>query len=154
MKYLNQLYEEVKREYSCEGYSTEDLDTLVGQAKMPLPECYVEFLSKMGKNAEFLNGLTYTIDELKTIRTDAAVLAGQNIPKLFLKEDDFVFLMNQGYMFMFFNLSEGENPPVYGFAEAVNQQKFEKLCDSLSDFLKKVFKKDRLLLHPLLKHRT
>jgi len=34
-----------------------------------------------------------------------------------LPSDAFIFSMHQGYEFWYFRISEGDNPPVYGFHE-------------------------------------
>ncbi len=52
-----------------------------------------------------------------------------------MPEDAFVFFMHQGYQFMFFRLSEGDDPPVYYYGEGEGQDTFRVLQPSYSAFL-------------------
>ena len=52
-----------------------------------------------------------------------------------LTDNQFVFMMYQGYMFWFFNLNEGDNPPIYFYDESLNLTNFKKVSDTLSKFL-------------------
>lgn len=136
-----------------EGYSKVEIEDFFKDGVKTLPQIYLDFLLTMGKKAFFLDGLTYALDDLASIKQSAELVASKNEPVINLGEYDFVFLSNQGCLFALFNLKEGDNPAVYGLAEAVNQQKIEKITDSFSEFIDKMVI-DEYVFDPLLTHST
>jgi len=134
------------------GYSQSVVNNLQNDLNHCLPYSYIEFLLHFGERAQFFSGFHFKIDELLEIRKSADLLSIKNKPKLLLKPTDFVFLMNDGYMFFFFNLIEGDNPPIYGFAEGTGLKGFQMICCSLSNFLERMKTKDATLTIPLFKN--
>jgi len=139
---------------SFEGYLEEEIVNYFGEGMTHLPQTYLMFLRLMGRKAFFLDGQTYSIDKLAQIRHTAEGLVSRNNPRLNVEENHFVFLTNQGCIFVFFNIKEGNNPPVYGFAEAANQQKFEKITNSLTEFFERMLYDDISLYNPMVKYST
>lgn len=90
-----------------------------------LPIQYIEFMRYAG-NGQFWRGSMYKFSEVHKLKEYAKELLSENDFPHTLKDNDFVFWMHGGYMFYFFNLDEGNDPPVYYYSE----------CDDLSDFVK------------------
>lgn len=72
-------------------------------------------------------------------------LLEENESKHILTDNDFVFWMGQGYMFAFFKLKEGNNPPIYFYSE-VKEDQYVKIANSLTDFYMSYLKNDPNLL--------
>jgi hypothetical protein len=152
MKYLFDVFEKIKHSRYLIGCSAEDIENII-QEKTLLPAAYIEFLKIMGKKVDFLDGLSYSVEDLKEIEDSAEILLSRNNPKLQLTSKDFVFMMNQGYLFFLFRIDEGDNPPVYAFAEGVNQTKIKKISDSFSEFLNRLLANDPNLFRPLMEDK-
>ncbi|MEK3794613.1 SMI1/KNR4 family protein [Paenibacillus sp. FSL R7-0204] len=72
------------------------------------------------------------ISELKEWAVE--LLDENNFPKK-LTDNQFVFMMHQGYMFWYFNLDESDNPSVYHYDESLDLTDFRKVSDTLSEFI-------------------
>lgn len=137
MNYLNKLYQ-VAKEKRCtiKGCTDEEIKTVQQYASQKLPECYIEFLQIMGKEAYFLTGYNYNFAEVMHLRGSAESMMfeayGDN-GLTFLRKDDFVFFDSQGCTCCFFNLTEGDNPPVYFYSGLLTQP--VKITETLSAFL-------------------
>ena len=81
----------------------------------------------MGGDSCFMN-------EIFDLKQGAIELLEENESIHLLADDDFVFWMSQGCMFCFFNLEEGDNPPVYFYNES-GEDRFIKIADSVVEFL-------------------
>lgn len=103
-------------------------------APLKLPEAYIEFMRYTG-HGQYWIGSDYKLSTVMHL-TEAAkkLLIENNFPHK-LKDDDFVFWMHQGYMFYFFNLNEGNNPPVYYYDECRDLDDFVKCGDNFIDFI-------------------
>jgi hypothetical protein len=99
-----------------------------------LPAVYIMFLKTMGKSAgRFLKGSSAFYPELLKLRGYAEELLREDSVEDQLTKRDFVFFVHQGYQFAYFQLDEGDDPPVWCFAEGWEApvRKF----DSLSEFM-------------------
>ena len=103
-------------------------------APINLPKAYLDFMRYAGYGGFFV-GSDYGIHKAKHLNGYAKELLEENDFPHKLGENDFVFFMHQGYAFYFFNLAEGENPPVYYYNECENQTDFVKCYDSFTDFI-------------------
>lgn len=112
-----------------------------------LPKSYVEFLLAMGNgtNNGFLRGHSCFFNELNSLNNWAKELLSDDNSPLSLHDKDVVFWMSQGCMFTFFNLDEGDNPPVYFYKELSQQKDFMKISDSLTEFLSRIEARDKNL---------
>lgn len=110
-----------------------------------LPEAYLEFMRKMGRGASFLRGYSCFMNEIFDLRQGSEELLIENNFGGYLTDNDFVFWMAQGYMFCFFKLDEGNDPPVYFYTETSDQDEFYKIADSFSEFLLRFYYKDKTL---------
>lgn len=115
----------------------EEISTIEEKLERPLPKAYNEFLLWMGHGAgRFQAGTQCFYQDLSNIQEWAhGLLEENNFPES-LPDDAFTFLMHQGYQFMFFRLSEGEDPAVYYYHEAMHKTTFEKKFGSFSEYLK------------------
>lgn len=101
---------------------------------LTLPAQYIEFMRYAG-NGQFWKGSMYKFSEVNKLKEYAEELLSDNDFPITLKESDFVFWMHGGYMFYFFNLDEGDNPPVYYYSECEDLTDFVKCSDSFTDFI-------------------
>lgn len=81
-----------------------------------LPAAYKEFLAHLGRSAgSFLRGSDFTCDQLWRINREARELVrerGVDLPRAAV-----VFLMHQGYQFLYFHAAEGDDPEVHRYEE-------------------------------------
>jgi len=99
-----------------------------------LPKTYIRFLELMGRGAgSFMEGSSAFIDELFYLRegVDELILQHELKP---LPDDAFVFWMHQGYQAAFFRTKDGDDPPVYFYAEGHKMTEFILLDKTLTDF--------------------
>lgn len=100
------------------GCSEEEVAELEKFFNIHLPSEYRRFLLTMGHSAgKFLVGTDVFYQHLVDLKTWAKDLLIENNVNFQLSEDAFVFSMHQGYTFLYFNLSEGDDPPVYMYLE-------------------------------------
>lgn len=100
------------------GAALEDVAALERAIGQNLPAQYREFLLGIGRGAgEFLQGTDIFLSALDGLKDDAISLLRENDENIALADDAFVFSMHQGYEFTYFNISEGDDPPVYQYVE-------------------------------------
>ncbi|MBI3220949.1 MAG: SMI1/KNR4 family protein [Bacteroidetes bacterium] len=119
LHYLKTIVERLKRNYvGLLPCSTEEIKKLEDTLQIKLPEAYREYLSVMGKYSGKINeGTDCFYDDLIRIQAWPKELLKENSVLDELPSDAFVFSMHQGYEFWYFRISEGNNPPVYGYHE-------------------------------------
>lgn len=112
-----------------------------------LPTTYIEFLERMGNGTKngFLQGHSCSFKVLPVLKAWALELLQENKSNLTLSQNDFVFWMSQGYMFTFFKLDEGNDPPVYFYTEMKTLNNYIKIADTFSEFLSRLYLRDKLL---------
>jgi len=88
-----------------------------------------------GNGIRFFRGSDYVIKDIPRLKEGAIELLQENESEEKLTDNNFVFFMHQGYQFYFFNLDEGDNPPVYFYHEGENKDRFIKKYESFTDFL-------------------
>ena len=96
--------------------------------KMTLPQAYITFLKSCLKRMPTNLVGTDLRDEKNDLNEQAVALLKENEIENFLSDDDFVFMMHQGYIFWYFKADGNPNPIVYGFQEG------RKRPDNLGDF--------------------
>lgn len=99
-----------------------------------LPKAYLEFMRYTGYGQYFV-GSDYKMSDVKQLNGWAEELLEENDFPQKLPESGFVFWMHQGYMFYFFRLDEGDDPPVYYYSECEDLTGFVKCYDSFTDFI-------------------
>ena len=138
MQYINQLVEELKWRLIPTKPSTREQMTQLNSltAGRKLPQAYLEFMSVMGNGTEggFMGGDSCYMNEIFDLQQGAIELLEENESKLSLTDEDFVFWMSQGCSFCFFNLTEGENPPVYFFNED-GKDRYVRIASCFTEFL-------------------
>lgn len=113
-----------------------EVKALEKQLNVRLPGAYREFLLWMGKDGgKLFRGTDCWYELLPKLQSWARELLAENGLSDLLPTDAFVFLMHQGYQFMFFRLSEGEDPPVYHYDQPSRQTSFMTAAPSFSAFL-------------------
>ncbi len=118
-----------------QGCSDAEIKLLESHLKRKLPALYRNFLTGMGKGAGlFFRGTDLFFPALLELRNYAEELLRENDISWKLPEDACVFLMHQGYQFMYFKTTQGDDPPVFHYLEG--NEKSEKKWESFSDFLK------------------
>lgn len=135
-------------------------------ANSKLPDCYIEFLTLMGKNTEAdktipdwhfkysgFEGDSVFYDDifdnkefglLELLSED-----GRDDLIELVSKNDFVFYDSQGVLQAFFKLDEGDDPPVYGYMEGYGGDNFPQIAESLSSFYKRHLEGDKTLFQEL-----
>ncbi|WP_321386937.1 SMI1/KNR4 family protein [uncultured Enterococcus sp.] len=130
--FLQFLKEQSIKMVPCTEKEISELEKL---ASKKLPQVYLNFMKKTGNEFRIFDGSSYTMEELPILKEAANELLEENDMSERLKDEAFVFFMHQGYQFAFFNLEEGENPPIYYYVEGEGLEKIIKKNDSFTDFL-------------------
>lgn len=125
-----------KNSYPMKPCSKDDISKLVKLSPIQtLPKVYLDFMNKAGNGIEFLVGTDYSMKYIFDLKEWAIELLEENNFIKKLTDNQFIFMMHQGYMFWFFNLNDGDDPTVYCYNESVELDDFNKVSDTLSDFL-------------------
>lgn len=150
MKYLSRVIKTINEfdavYKGCEKIQVTSIENTIGKK---LPKSYVEFLEfcgigmdrkNMNPRGGFVGESMFYADVSGDYTNKDALLEqleedGRN--DLQITDNDFVFFCSQGYIFAFFKLDEGDNPPVYGYKEGYEGKSFPKLTDTLVEFYEK-----------------
>ena len=119
---------------SCTEAEIVALETAQGKR---FPLAYREFLLWMGQGTtEFWRGSRAFLPRLSTLTQQAkSILRANRFPKA-LPKNSFVFWMHQGYQFLFFDVTEDEDPPIHYYNEAEHERDFHyRFYPSFSEFL-------------------
>ena len=113
-------------------YPHEHLFSIEETRKIVLPDLYKEFyLACFNRRPEKLVG-TDLINDVGDLNVWAKELLEECGVDDVLSDQDFVFMMHQGYMFWYFNANGDPDPQVSGFNEA---KKTRDKFGSLSHFI-------------------
>lgn len=117
----------------CIPCTIEEVLALEQRLNLSLPEAYKEFLLWMGHGSPVLKGTNCFYEDLPNLLNWALELLDEDgFPKK-LPDDAFIFLMHQGYYFMFLKISEGKDPPVYDYIEEIEEMdEVEKMMSRTS----------------------
>ena len=101
------------------GCSKQEIKQLENALDIILPRAYRCFLEEIGKSADkFLCGSDFSITELVDIQQEAKYLLNEYDNTNILHKKHFIFLMHQGYQFLFFDTSSKEaDPKIYLYIE-------------------------------------
>ncbi|WP_324728514.1 SMI1/KNR4 family protein [Lysinibacillus fusiformis] len=125
-----------KGTYPMKPCSKDDLSKLVKLSPTrTLPKTYLDFMNKAGNGIEFLVGTNYSMKYIFDLKEWAIELLEENNFTKKLTDNQFIFMMHQGYMFWFFYVNDEDDPAVYCYDESVEIDDFNKVSDTLSDFL-------------------
>lgn len=128
----------------CTQKEVEQLEHKLG-AQLPL--AYKEFLLWMGHGAGgILRGSDCFYWHLIDIQQGAIELLAENAFPEKLPDAAFVFLMHQGYTFVFFRINQGDDPEVYHYMEVEMQTTYAKVATHYSDYLSSIITLDAGLL--------
>ncbi len=121
-----------------EGCTPEQIEVLTRSLGRPLPKAYEEFLLAMGHRAGcFMQGTDTFWRHLSWLREAAdELLREDSAPPL--PQSAFVFYMHQGYEFGFFDLEDGDDPPVYQYVQRWRAAR--PATSSFSDYLAEMLK--------------
>ena len=119
------------------GCSDEEVRGLEDRFGVHVPAAYREWLLWMGHRAGgFLRGTDVFYDsDLPSLKEGALELFHENEMDGALPADALVFYLHQGYVVQFMRLSEGDDPPIYGYAEGKEQRAPTRWYDNLSAWL-------------------
>jgi len=127
--------------------STDEIESLIQSTEGKyLPKEYLKFMRYAGNGIRFFKGSDHTVNDLPGLKEGAIELLQENESEEELTDNSFVFYMHQGYQFYFFNLDEGDNPPVYFYHECENEDRFVKKYESFSAFLIDYYNKAERLI--------
>ena len=117
--------------HGCTQREIEDLERVVGTA---LPRAYKQFLLAVGHRAgAFLRGTDVFYGQVPALTDGARALLVENGVQDKLPQDGFVFYMHQGYEFGYFQIGEGDDPPIYQVVEGAGAP--EIVWSSFTDYL-------------------
>lgn len=106
------------------------------QSGYAIPTAYLEFLLWMGHGAgNFLRGSDVFYEHLQSNESAARELLRENNVSLDLPADALVFYTHQGYQFAYFQLSAGDNPPIFYYGEGEGVEEIRELYSCFSNFL-------------------
>lgn len=137
MKYLKNL-EESQNNIGCNEQEIEGVKKSINQN---LPEAYLEFLILMGKKFGSIPRHIYCDlgwKNFNSARKSGFRMIKMSKKSLVLESTDIVFWLGENYHFAFFNILEGNNPPIYGFAKAQMENNFLKISKSFSEFMEAI----------------
>jgi hypothetical protein len=101
-----------------QGCSVREISEIEALARPALPQAYRQFLARMGRSAGlFLRGSDFLYPAVKSLKVDAKRLLKETSSRWALAPTDFVFVGHQGYEFLFFDCTRGEDPPVWRLSE-------------------------------------
>lgn len=105
------------------GCTPEEIASLERKFGIKLPELYRDWLRTMGRSAgHYLQGSDAFYPALLELRDWATELLAENGNPFSLADDAFVFLMHQGYQFLYFRTgSQNPDPPVMYYFEGKPQ---------------------------------
>ena len=101
-----------------------------------LPDVYKEFYNSCARSLP--NNLTGTdlINDSPDLNKWALELLAENNIDSFLENDDFVFMMHQGYIFWYFKANGEPDPIVYGYKEnSAAPDKFERFSNFINRYV-------------------
>jgi hypothetical protein len=101
------------------GCSSAEIDEIEDSSPgVRLPSVYRAFLESMGRSAgQFMRGTDLFYPEILGLRKIAEALLRECAVAWRLERQHFVFCSHQGYQFLFFDCTRGEDPPVWLFLE-------------------------------------
>lgn len=109
------------------------LQRIQREREIVLPPIYIKFyLQCFNSMPSKLVGTDLINNSTDLLEGAIELLEENGIPN-FLKKDDFVFMMHQGYMFYYFQADGSSNPTVYGYYEG--KPMYDNM-GSLSEFIK------------------
>lgn len=125
-----------KDSYPMKPCSKDDISKLVKLSPTgTLPKIYLDFMNKSGNGIEFLVGTDYSMGDICDLKEGAIELLEENNSSRKIADDQFIFMMHQGYMFWYFYLNDGDDPAVYCYDESIESDDFNKVSDTLTDFI-------------------
>ena len=111
------------------GCSPGEVAEIERKFPVKLPEVYRDWLLAMGRGAgDYLKGSDAFYPEILVIREWADELLAEDGRPIVLPSDAFVFLMHQGYQFLYFRTAEGvPDPPVLYYFTGAHKDGWESL---------------------------
>lgn len=119
------------------GCTEEEISQLENRIGFELPGMYREFLLAVGhESGRLFQGTVVHYPNLIEIQEWAKELLEEHNNPMSLPDTSFVFSMHQGYEIRFFDVSMGENPPVFLWYEGMeNPASAIRLFDTFEEFL-------------------
>lgn len=116
------------------GCTDDEIALVANDNRCQLPVIYRDFLRLMGRGAgSYYLGSDHFFPLLLGNKEHALALVSRDKAGLILPDDAVVFSMHQGYQFLFFQTTEGPDPPVYRYFQA--RGVFETVYPCFSTFL-------------------
>lgn len=141
---MSDLCAEIKRrllvlypEQHFEGASEEEIQALEAYAGGSLPTVYRGLLKEFGRSAgELFQGTIYSVSQEQRLRLRslAESMLGRSRGNPTLPETAFVYLVFQDWVFFYFPLNEGDDPPVYAYIDS--GRGLQQVGPSLSSYLR------------------
>ncbi|MCR9142730.1 MAG: SMI1/KNR4 family protein [bacterium] len=127
----------IAREDNIEGMPEEEIIAHENRIGYTLPKAYRAFLSTMGKSAgTFMFDMVVFCKDLECLFEDAQEIINEFETPFALASHDYPFANYGGYHFLYFDASEGDDPPVYNFEQG--QADSKKVSDSFSALMNSI----------------
>lgn len=124
----------IAREGEIRGCSSGEIESLERKCRCAFPEAYKCFLAVMGKGAgAYMLGTDIFYGRISEFGLWLADAIRETRDPVAIPDDAFVFMSHQGYVFCYFRLSEGDDPPVYQYIQGSG--KVQREHDSFTLFL-------------------
>lgn len=116
----------------------EEIKKLEEHFQFRLPKKFREYLLVTGHGAgEYKIGSDYQYKYLFDLTRQARCELKRAGNPFQLPEDAFVFFGHQGYIFAWFNVSDGDDPPVYTYSIMAEEKRPKSWASSFSEYLTK-----------------
>ncbi|HMB55426.1 MAG TPA: SMI1/KNR4 family protein [Thermoanaerobaculia bacterium] len=116
------------------GCSEEEIGRFESALGAPLPAAYRRFLARAGRSAgDFMVGSDLHYPGLLKLRAAADELLEDDGTPFRLGPHQVVFLMHQGYQFLFLDDAGGDDPAVHHYLEG---EEPNRVCNSFSEWLR------------------
>jgi cell wall assembly regulator SMI1 len=117
------------------GCSHQELDELENDLQLILPKSYKTFLQHCGRKTTVLfDDFRWEYEHILAMQQWAKKTLQDQTLHLVLQSSAFIFAYS-GFSFLFFDLSEGQDPPIYQFLMEAPEAGFVRVANSFSEFL-------------------
>lgn len=133
--------------WKFEGCSDKEIEEIMNsQGVTRLPHLYVQFMKLLGKkDAELFVGQDILYDEALELKHYLHEELEHHKTTWRLPDDAFVFWTGQGYSYLYFQVNDSDDPPVYQYLSGNEHSSL--VCDTFSQWLFEVYREHKEIHH-------